>query len=164
MHRAAGDVLSRMATTGSGTAWSHTADFAGTASGLTVGEPVFVAGRLGHDERHRVITVARELWAVSEPPLQVRPPAATDGTPCIATRPRARGALAAHQRGNAPRALVLGASDRGARKAAYGVPTGVTPRPWRIRAEAAWIRCADALIWAIACSPPPLQTEQYAKE
>ena len=52
---------------------------AGTASGLTVGEPVFVAGRLGHDERHRVITVARELWAVSEPPLQLRPPAATEG-------------------------------------------------------------------------------------
>jgi len=52
---------------------------AGTASGLTVGEPVFVAGRLERDERHRVITVARDLWAVSEPLLQVRPPAATEG-------------------------------------------------------------------------------------
>ena len=51
----------------------------GTATDLSVGELVFIAGRLGRDQRHRVITVARELWPVTDALLDVRAPGPTDG-------------------------------------------------------------------------------------
>jgi hypothetical protein len=47
------------------------------AAELVVGQSVLVAGRLARDERGRVVSVARELWAVAEAPEAAR------GTPAI---------------------------------------------------------------------------------
>ena len=54
-------------------------NLAATVTGLRVGQCVFVSGSLRRDERHRVTTLARELWAVGEALVEAAVPMAPHG-------------------------------------------------------------------------------------